>query len=78
MSAFRYLPVKQQLSSQEAGHYVSFGLRALRAGPSGWVEAALIPDVSCDERFVTRLARQCTDCQLDPIHLLDVVLNALP
>ena len=39
--------------------------------------AACIPDISRDKAFVDALAQRCTDGQLSPMHLLDVVLDAL-
>ena len=39
---------------------------------------AYIPDISCSRDFVEALAKRCTEGQLNPIHLLDVVLDALP
>ena len=75
---YQFQPVKQSLFSPELGNYRSYGIRALVAAPGGCTEACLISDVSCDFAFVSRLAERCTLLQLDPAHLLDVVLDALP
>lgn len=40
-------------------------------------EVAFVSDVSTDRAAVEQLARRCTEGQLDPIHLLDVVEDAL-
>ena len=42
-----------------------------------WREIAFVSDVSTDRAAVEQLARRCTEGQLDPIHLLDVVEDAL-
>ena len=39
--------------------------------------AAVVPRISCDRAFVSRLAERCTAGQLDPEQLLDVVMDAL-
>lgn len=38
---------------------------------------AYIPDISCDRSFVDELAHRCSEGQLSPLHLIDVVLDAL-
>ena len=38
---------------------------------------AYIPDISCNRAFVEELAHRCNEEQLSPMHLLDVVLDAL-
>ena len=75
---FRYCAVRQRLFSEELGWYVTYGLRVLRARASVWADVAFVPDVSCNEAVAARIARQCTRRQLHPIHLLDVILDALP
>lgn len=77
MTIYRFLPVKERLAAPELGEYVSYGIRALALESGRQNEAAYISDVSCDERFVAGLADRCTRLQLDPGHLLDVVLDAL-
>ncbi len=38
---------------------------------------AVVPDISCDKAFVTRLAERCARGLLAPEQLLDVVTDAL-
>ena len=38
---------------------------------------ACVPDISCDRCFVEELAHRCNEGQLSPMHLIDVVLDAL-
>ena len=74
---FRYALISEQLFSSELGHYRSFGIRAFQKTECGWREVAFVSDVSTDRAAVEQLARRCTEGQLDPIHLLDVVEDAL-
>ena len=74
---FRYALVSEQLFSTELGHYRSFGIRAFQKTECSWREIAFVSDVSTDQAAVEQLARRCTEGQLDPIHLLDVVEDAL-
>lgn len=39
--------------------------------------AAVVPNISCDKAFVTRLAERCERGRLAPEQLLDVVMDAL-
>ncbi len=39
--------------------------------------AAVVPNISCDKAFVTRLAERCERGLLAPEQLLDVVMDAL-
>lgn len=74
---FRYALISEKLFSSELGHYRSFGIRAFQKTECGWREVAFVSDVSTDRAAVEQLARRCTEGQLDPIHLLDVVEDAL-
>lgn len=38
---------------------------------------AVVPHLSCDKAFVSRLAERCERGQVEPEHLLDVVTDAL-
>lgn len=71
---FQYVPVKEFLSFPGLGAYQSFGLMAYQ--PFGR-ESIFVSDVSVDSFFVSKLAYLCTKEQLDPIHLLDVVLDSI-
>ena len=39
--------------------------------------SAMIPNISCDKAFVTRLAERCARGQLNPEQLLDIVTDVL-
>lgn len=44
---------------------------------NGRGSAAVVPNISCDKGFVTRLAERCERGQLGPEQLLDMVMDAL-
>lgn len=75
---FRFRPIEQQLSTPELGEYRSYGIQAFITTPAGCEEAGLVSDVSCDPEFTACLADRCQRLQLDPVHLMDVILDALP
>lgn len=78
MTRYRYRPVKQLLSDPDLGGYTTYGIHVFIHTPSGRVQSTLLHDISCDPNFVDTLAEACTRLQLDPCHLLNVVLDALP
>lgn len=55
------------------GNYGSFGLSAQKQVQGEWVQCGFVPDVSVRQQLVEQLAQLCTDGQLDPVHLMDVV-----
>ena len=55
----------------------SYGICAEENRGDGWRVVAIIPDISCDGVFATKLAEKCTRGQLSPVHLLDVVEDFL-
>ena len=67
----QYIPFKETLFSPYIGCYQSFGIIALQIIDLEWEQVNFISDVSPCLSFVTALA------QLDPIHLFDVVLDAI-
>ena len=72
-----YYPFEQYINTPELGRYIGYGIRALRHGPEGWSCEAEIADISCDGSFVERLAQLCARLELAPIHLYDVVEDAI-
>lgn len=55
----------------------SYGIQAEVAEDGICTYVAFIPDISCNKAFVDELAQKCTKGQLSPMHLLEVVLDAL-
>ena len=74
MSVYKYITIKEVFENPEIGTYTSYGLKAMQ----GNKEILTISDVSLDKTFVEGLARMYTEYQLDPIHLFEVVEDALP
>lgn len=55
----------------------AYGIRVCRQLDGEWSCESEMPDITGDTDFITRLADTCTSCELDPIHLRDVVHDAL-
>lgn len=55
----------------------SYGILASVLENDACTYAACVPDISGDKAFVDELAHRCNEGQLSPMHLLDVVLDAL-
>ena len=70
---FRYRAVKM---INIEGH-ICYGLLAENLINGSWQPAAFVSDVSCNEQFVLNLAAKCIAGQLDPIHIRDVVIDAI-
>lgn len=56
---------------------LSYGILASVLENDACTYVAYIPDISCNRAFVEELAHRCSEGQLSPMHLLDVVLDAL-
>lgn len=73
-----YFPIEQKLTLPEDEiQYMSYGLCVYQILGYSAIQVGYLPDISCDRRFVYELAYRCTVNQLSPIHLFDVVLDAL-
>ena len=72
-----YIPLKEELSSVELGNYQTFAICAYARIGNEWCEVARVSDVSADLSFVTALCDRCNRGQLSPLHLRDVVEDAL-
>ena len=74
---FRYISVSEELSSPILGQYHSFGIAAQQEVAGQWQVVCKVSDVSTDPVFVENLAARCTAGQLEPVHLLDIIEDAL-
>ena len=72
-ATYRYGAVRERCRTGEIGTYVTYGLRAYQRVGRKWREVAYVSDVCVDPAVVRRLARSCTQGNLDPCHLFDVV-----
>lgn len=68
MYYFKVIETKDLLICRTA-----YGIMANNGGGHTFV----VPNISCDKAFVTRLAERCARGQLAPEQLLDVVMDAL-
>ncbi len=72
-----YVPFSQELTTEDNKQYTGYGIRALRGAGERWECAAEVSDISCSMAFVRELAQRCTRMELAPMHLLDVVEDAI-
>ena len=56
---------------------VSYGILEKKLEGCRVLETAYIPGISCDKVFVAQLMERCERNQLDPIYLLDVIMDAI-
>ena len=77
LPTYRYAAVRQVRRLEDVGRYVTYGLFAYRKQSGVWRVVAGISDVSTERQAVRRLARVCTEGNLDPVHLFDVVEDFL-
>lgn len=74
---YLYRPHKESLYSPFLGNYVSYALCAYNGAVGAQSLLQEVSDVSTDFRFVSGLAQLCTEHQLEPTHLMDVVEDTL-
>lgn len=73
----RYLCVEEVLFMPEVGCYQTFGIAALQLEKDQCAIDPMISDISTDADFVRALAVRCNEGDLAPVHLRDVVEDAL-
>ena len=71
---YTFFPIKEELNSEEHGSYTSYGISARDDNDN---EIAYVSDVSTEYEQVNRLSELCTQEQLDPSQLQDVVEDFL-
>lgn len=67
---YRYLPFKERLYSDDLGYYETFGIKVLNENSQ---EVMSISDVTPDKALITCFCNKCSDEQLSPIHLCEVL-----
>lgn len=70
----RYVPCPEAVLSVDGDHYISYGIVVLDEADR---EVAHVSDVSTRKAAVTELCSVCERCQIDPIHLHDVIEDML-
>lgn len=69
--------MEKQLFSPDLGNYRTYGIAAAETPGQRQVRQAFLSDVSPDGAFTADLARHCTQEGLEPVHLPDVVPDAI-
>lgn len=78
MVRYFYYPVLQTRTLPEENiAYTSYGMSVLKIHNGSATPIQLVSDVSLDRDSVFTLSYWCTFKQLSPIHLIDVILDAL-
>lgn len=71
---YEYLTVKETLNTPEFGEYTTFGIKIAERKENAEPEAILfISDVSLNQALVESITERCTEHQLSPIHIFDVI-----
>ena len=71
----RYKCIEGDFYLPDVGAYHSYGLKIVDTDSEAVIEE--VPDVSVNLDFVQKLAEEFTNAQLDPVHLLDVLMDTL-
>lgn len=77
LHSIRYVLVEEHLYSPETGPYHSYGIMALHSAGDEEKRLLYVPDVSTDRDAAAGLARRCTCAELSPVHLREVLMDAL-
>lgn len=74
---FQYTHFKEHLFSDYIGNYDTFGIKVFQKTDGEMQCISSISDVSIDSDLTELIAQECTQGQLDPIHLFDVVSDLI-
>ena len=74
---YRYRAVKLPCKLEKHTLRTPYGLQAETWIRGNWELIAVTADISSDQSLVERLAETCTSLQLDPIYLMDVIMDAI-
>lgn len=74
---YRYRAVKFPCKLEKHTLHPPYGLLAETLIHGNWEIIAVTADISLNKSLVERLAETCTRLQLDPIHLVDVIMDAI-
>ena len=72
-----FYTVKESLYSEEAGSFTAYGIGVREDNQSSKITLQYIPNVFLDRQKAERLAAMCNYLKLDPLHLFDVVEDAV-
>lgn len=71
-----YRVVAQKEINLDIGEYLSYGIQII-CGSTSQECVKIIEDISDRQEFVLHLVHACNSCELDPIHFMDVVEDAI-
>ena len=70
---WRYEAKPERQYHQDLGWYTTYLLSAERKVHNGWEQAEIIHDVTPNRALAQKIAGLCTQYQLSPIHMRDVI-----
>ena len=70
---YEYKPVRQTLNNKEIGTYVTYGIDVKNSKE----RITFVSDVTTSKQEAHKLASRCTEAQLDPIQLEEIVEDFL-
>ncbi len=74
---YLYLIIRGHTISDDNTKHTTYGIKVLFFDGTLITEKLRIPDISTDYDMITHVAALCTNEQLDPIHLVDIVQDML-
>ena len=72
-----YYTVKESFYTEEVGSFTAYGIGVCENEKSNRKTLEYIPNVFLDRQKAERLAAMCNHLKLDPLHLFDVVEDAV-
>ncbi len=73
----RYYYVKEKLHNPEIGNYTSYAISAYEHHNNKQTRIAYISDVFLNEPDARKFVHMCNTMDLDPVHLLEVIEEAI-
>ena len=74
---YLYLVIKEHIVSDNNTESITYGIKVLFCTCTHVTEKLRIHDISTDYDMITRIAALCTNEQLDPVHLPDIVQDMI-
>ena len=74
---YSYSYVKENFNDEEVGEYSAYGVRISRIDSEECEQVRYISNVFIDEQDAKKFVEACNRLQLSPVHIDDVVQDAL-
>lgn len=74
---YKYFVKKETTNNPEIGIYTSYGIKITFVDKQKTKNIQYIPDVFLDENLANKFADLCTINNLEPVHIYDVIEDAL-